>query len=157
MSCYVGQYCKACDMCLHMKAQKWKPFSELHPLPIPEDHWDVVSVDFIIKLPDSHGFDATMVVVDLVSKGSHFIPMHMTVTALGSAWLYLQNVWKHYSLPWSTLSDWGTQFIAKFMHKLYCLLRITILVSTAYHPQSDGQTEHVNQELKQYIWVFMNE
>ena len=84
MSHYVGQYCKACNMCLRMKAQKRKHFGELHPLPIPEDQWDVVSVDFV-KLSDSHGFDATMVVVDSVSKRSHFIPTHMTVTALGSA------------------------------------------------------------------------
>jgi hypothetical protein len=68
MSWYLGQYCKACNMCLHMKAQKQKPFSELHPLLIPEARWDVVSVDFTIELPDSHGFDATMVMVDSVSK-----------------------------------------------------------------------------------------
>jgi hypothetical protein len=65
---YLGQYCKACDMCLCMKAQKREPFSELCPLPIPEVRWDIISVDFIIKLPNSHGFDATMVMVDLVSK-----------------------------------------------------------------------------------------
>jgi hypothetical protein len=68
MSQYIGQYCKTCDLCLRTKAQKPKPFGELHPLPIPEARWDVVSVDFIVKLPDSHGFNATMVVVDLVSK-----------------------------------------------------------------------------------------
>jgi hypothetical protein len=68
MSHYVGQYCKACDMCLHTKAQRCKPFSELHPLPIPEARWDVVSVDFITELPDLHGFDAVMVVVNSVTK-----------------------------------------------------------------------------------------
>jgi hypothetical protein len=85
MSQYISQYCKTCDLCLRTKAQKRKLFSELHPLPIPEARWDVVSVDFIVKLPDSHGFNATMVVVDLVSKRSHFIPTHTTITALGSA------------------------------------------------------------------------
>jgi hypothetical protein len=85
MSCYIGQYCKACDMCLRMKAQKCKPFGELHPLPIPKAQWDVVSVNFITELPDSHGFDAIMVVVDSVSKQRHFIPTHTMVTALGSA------------------------------------------------------------------------
>jgi hypothetical protein len=68
MSRYIGQYCKACDTCLRTKAQKHKPFSELHPLPIPKARWDIVSVDFITKLPDSHGFNTTMVVVDSVSK-----------------------------------------------------------------------------------------
>ena len=157
MSRYIGQYCKACDMCLRTKAQKRKPFGELHPLTVPEERWDVVSVDFIVELPDSHGFDATMVVVDSVSKRSHFIPTHTTVTALGSARLYLQNVWKLHGLPRSTLSDRGSQFVAEFMRKLYRLLGITISASTAYHPQSDGQTERVNQELEQYIRIFVSE
>lgn len=68
MSRYIGQYCRTCNMCLRTKAQKRKPFSELHPLPIPEVRWDIVSIDFIMKLLDSHGFDTTMVVVDSVSK-----------------------------------------------------------------------------------------
>jgi hypothetical protein len=105
MSRYIGQYCKACNLCLRTKAQKRKPFGELHPLPVPEGRWDVVSVDFIVELPNSHGFDATMVVVDSVSKQSHFIPTHTTVMALGSARLYLQNVWKLHGLPRSMLSD----------------------------------------------------
>ena len=68
MSWYIRQYCKACNMCLCTKAQKQKPFGELNPLPIPKAWCDVVSIDFITELPDSHGFNATMVVVDSVSK-----------------------------------------------------------------------------------------
>jgi hypothetical protein len=68
MSKYIGQYCKACNMCLHTKAQQHKPFGELHLLPIPKARWDVVSVDFITELPISHGFNAAMVMVDSVSK-----------------------------------------------------------------------------------------
>jgi transposase InsO family protein len=98
-----------------------------------------------------------MVVVDSVSKRSHFIPTHTMVTALGSARLYLQNVWKLHGLLQSSLSDRGPQFVAEFMRELYRLLGITISASTAYHPQSDRQTECVNQELEQYIRVFVNE
>jgi hypothetical protein len=98
-----------------------------------------------------------MVVVDSVSKRGHFIPTHTTITALGSAQLYLQHVWKLHGLPKSMLSDRGPQFVAEFMRELYRLLGITISSSTAYHPQSDGQTERVNQELEQYIRVFVNE
>jgi transposase InsO family protein len=89
-----------------------------------------------------------MVVVDSVSKHSHFIPTHTMITALGSAQLYLQNVWKLHGLPNSMLSDRRPQFVAEFMRELYHLLGITISLSTAYHPQLDGQTERVNQELK---------
>ena len=78
-------------------------------------------------------------------------------TLLRAAQLYLQHIWKLHELPRSTLSNQTSQFITKFMHKLYRLLGITILSSTAYHPQSDGQTQCVNQELKQYICIFINE
>ena len=78
--------------------------------------------------------------------------------ALGATQLYLQHIWRLHGLPRSTLSDQGSQFITEFMHELYyCLLGIFILSSMAYHPQSDGQTERVNQELKQYICIFVNE
>ena len=77
--------------------------------------------------------------------------------ALGAARLYLQNVWKLHGLLKSMLSDRGPQFVAQFMCELYRLLGITILASTVYHPQSNGQTERVNQELSQYIHIFMNE
>jgi Integrase zinc binding domain/Integrase core domain len=156
MSRYVGQYCKTCDMCLRTKTQKRKPFGELLPLPIHEHPWDMTSVDFIVELPDSHGFDATMVVIDSVTKRSHFIPTHTTVTTLGSARLYLQHVWKLHGLPRSMVSDHGPQFVAEFMRELYRLLGIKVSASTAYRPQSDGQTECVNQELEQYIRVFVN-
>jgi hypothetical protein len=157
MSHYVGQYCKTCDMCLQTKTQKQKPFGELLPLPIPEHTWDTTSVNFIVELPNSHGFDMTMVIVDSVTKRGHFIPTHTTVTTLGSARLYLQHVWKLHGLPRSMVSDRGPQFVAEFMRELYRLLGINVSASTAYHPQSDGQTERVNQELEQYIRVFVNE
>jgi Integrase zinc binding domain len=156
MSHYVRQYCKTCDMCLQTKMQKRKPFGKLLPLLIPKHPWDVTSVDFIIELPDSHGFNATMVIVDSVTKRGHFIPTHMTVTALGSARPYLQHMWKLHGLLQSMVSDRGAQFVAEFMRELYCLLGIKVSASMAYHPQSDGQTERVNQELEQYIRVFIN-
>jgi len=131
--------------------------SKLHPLPIPENRWDIVSVNFISELPKSHGYDAIMVVVDSTGKHGHFIPTHTTATALGSVQLYFQHVWKLHGLPLSVLSNCGPQFMSQFMHELYCLLGIKVAASTAYHPQTDGQTEHVNQELEQYLHVFMNE
>jgi len=85
MSRFIGKYCKACDLCLWTKAQCRKPIGKLHPLPIPENRWDTVSINFISKLPKSHGYDAIMVVVNLTSKHGHFIPTHTMATALGSA------------------------------------------------------------------------
>jgi hypothetical protein len=157
MSCYISQYVKTCDLCLWTKVQQHCLIRELHPLLIPENHWNVISVDFIGELPDSHGHDAIMNVVDSVGKQAHFIPTNTTIIALGAARLFLQNVWKLHGLPHSIMSNHGPQFVVEFTQELYRLLSITLLATTAYHPQTDGQTECVNQELKQYLWVFVNE
>jgi transposase InsO family protein len=98
-----------------------------------------------------------MNVVDSVSKQAHFILTHTTNKAEGAAWLYLQEIWKHHGLPQAVLSDQGSQFIAKFTCELYRLLGIKLVMSTAYHPQTDGQTECVNQELEGYLWIFMSQ
>jgi hypothetical protein len=79
----------------------------------------VISVDFIVELPESHGYDAIMNVVDSVSKRVHCIPTHTTISAEGATLLYYREVWKHHGLPQSVLSDRGSQFIAGFTHELY--------------------------------------
>ena len=151
MSHYIGQYVKTCDPCLWTKIQRHRPTRELHPLPIPESCWDVISVDFIVELPDAHGYDAVMNVVDSVGKRAHFIPTNTTITALGATRLFLHNVWRLHGLPRRIISDRGLQFVVEFTRELHRLLGITLSMTTAYHPQVDGQTEHVNQELEQYL------
>jgi hypothetical protein len=95
-----------------------------------------------------------MNVVDSVTKHTHFILMHTTIMAEGAAWLYLREVWKHHETPRVVLSDRGSQLTARFTHELYKLLGIKLATLTAYHPQTDGQTEHVNQELEGYLRMF---
>jgi len=154
---YVGMYVSHCDLCLHTKIQCCLLTGELQPLLIPEEHWDIISVDFISELPESGGYDSVMVAIDSVGKCSHFVEMVTTVTAAGAANLYLWNVWKLHSLPWKVISNRGPQFVAAFMKELYRLLGIEATTSTAYHPQTDGQTERVNQELEQYLRIFIGE
>ena len=157
MSRFIGSYTSTCDMCLRTKPQRRLPVGELQPLPIPEGRWNVVSVDFITELPESNGHDAIMNVVDSVGKRAHFIASHTTCSALGAANLYRRHVWKLHGLPDAFVSDRGPQFVAEFTRELYRLLGIKLSASTAYHPQSDGQTERVNQELEQFLRVFCNE
>src|ERR1700675_851319 len=157
MSRYIGLYTKTCDLCLRTKVQRHKPFGELHPSATPTNRWDTISVDFIVELPDSHGYDAVMNVVDSLGKRAHFIPTTSDITAEGAATLFLREVWKHHGLPTSVISDRGPQFIAKFTRELYHLLGIKLSTSMAYHPQSDGQTERVNQEMELYLRIFVNE
>ncbi|KAF8627564.1 hypothetical protein AX17_006176 [Amanita inopinata Kibby_2008] len=132
-------------------------YGELHPLPIPSGCWEEILVDFIVELPESMGHDAIMVVVDRLTKRAHFITTNTTITALGTARLFLTEVWRHHSLPHRVVSDQGTQFVVNFTHELWRLLSIEGAHSTVYHPQTDGQTERVNQELEQFLRVFINE
>src|SRR5271168_4920422 len=157
MSRYVGKYVSTCDMCLRTKAPRQPPMGELHPLPVPDRPWDVISVDFILELPEAKGKDCIMVVVDSVTKRSHFIDTVTTISAVGSARLYVKHVWKHHGLPQKVVSDRGPQFVVEFTRELYRLLGIELAATTAYHPQGDGQTERVNQELEQYLRVFINQ
>ena len=136
-------------MCLHTQASQQSPVRELHSLPIHNAPWDTISVDFIVKLPESEGKDAVMVVVDSVTKCSHFVDMVTTLSAAGMARLYVQHIWKHHSLQKKVVSDRGPQFVVEFMKELYWLLGIKLAATTAYHPQGDGQMEGINQELEQ--------
>jgi len=157
ISRYIGQYVSTCDLCLRTKPIRQAPVGKLHPLRIPDSRWDTLSVDFVVELPLSSGHNAVMTVVDSVSKQAHFILIHTTVTAEGAAWLFLHQVWKLHSLPKCIVSDRGPQFVARFTRELYRLLGIKLASSTAWHPQTDRQTERVNQELDQYLWLFVNE
>jgi len=157
MSRYVGQYVRTCDLYLRTKPIRQALVGELHPLQIPGSQWDMLSVDFVVELPLSSRHDTVMTVVDLVSKRAHFIPMHTMVTAEGAAQLFLHQVWKLHGLPKYVVSDRRSQFIARFTRELYCLLGIKLASSTAWHPQTDGQMERVNQELDQYLQLFVNE
>ena len=153
MSRYIGQYVSTCDLCLRTKPWRHSPVGELQPLSVPNARWDTLSVD----LWSNSQSPLNMTVVDAVSKRVHFIPMHMTVTAEGAARLFLHHVWKLHGLPKRVVSDHGPQFVALFTKELYRLLGIRISSSTAWHPQTDGQTERVNQELDQFLCLFVNE
>ena len=146
MSRYVGRYVSTCDMCLRTKSFRCPPTRELHPLPIPSAPWDTISMDFIIELPQSAGHDS-------ITKRAHFISMVTTISAAGAAHLFLNHMWKHHGPPRKR----GPQFVAEFIWELYRLLRIKLAATTAYHPQGDGHTEWVNQELEQYLHLFTNE
>jgi hypothetical protein len=122
---------------------------------IPEGHWKTISIDFIVELLESGGYDAIMVVVDLAGKQSHFIETVTTITAAGAANLYLYNIWKLYGLPQKVISDCSAQFVALFMKELYRLLRIEAVSSTTHHPQTNGQMEWMNQALEQFLQIFI--
>jgi IS30 family transposase len=126
------------------------------PNQVPEKPWAHISADFIVKLPESQGHDSILVVCDRFSKMAHFIHTMEMTTAKGLAKLFRDNVWKLHGLPESIISDQGPQFAAEFMKELNSMLGIQTKLSTAYHPQTDGQTERINQDLEQYLRSFID-
>jgi len=115
-----------------------------------------ISADFITKLPLAQEYDSILVVVDQLTKMVHFIPTTKKTSAEGLARLFGDNVWKLHGLPESIISDRGPQFTAGLMRELNEILGIKSKLSIAFHPQMDGQTERVNQELEQYLRMFID-
>ena len=151
---FVNEYVNTCETCVRNKVPRQAPFGNLQPLPIPVGPWQSVSMDFIVELPPSDGYNAIFVCVDCLTKMAHFIPTNSDVTAEQAAQLYYRHVWKHHGLPVDTVSDRGSQFVSHFTQHLLKRLDIQGNRSTAYHPQLDGQTERVNQTLEQYLRIY---
>ena len=126
------------------------------PNSIPEKLWIHISVDFITKLPLAQGYDSILVVVDRLTKMVHFIPTTEKTSAKGLARLFRDNVWKLHGLPESIILDRGPQFAVGLMRELNRMLGIESKLSMEFHPQIDGQTERINQELEQYLRMFID-
>lgn len=156
LSRYVASYLKGCDRCNRTKTFPAKPSGKLVPTQIPTDVWQIISLDLITGLPQSQGYDAILVIIDRLSKLLHAIPTNDTISAEGVARMFRDHVWRHHGLPEQVISDRGSQFVSGFMKELYNMLGIKMAASTAYHPQTDGQTERANQEIEQYLRLFVN-
>ena len=150
----IEKYVKSCDTCQRMKSSRQKYSGLLHPLPVPSERWESVTLDFITDLPPCEGFDAIMVVVDRYTKMAHFIPCRKDITAVGTAKLYIDRVFWHHGIPETILSDRGTQFNSDFWKSFWRSLEVEPIMSTSYHPETDGQTERTNSTLNQYIRVY---
>jgi len=130
--------------CQQNRTLNKKQVGLLQPLPIPEGPWESVSMDFMVSLPPSKGFDAIMVVVDRFSKMAHFIPTKDEATAQEMGRLFFSHIFKHHGLLKDIVSDRDPKFISKFWWALWKRMGSELKMSTSFHPQTDGQTERVN-------------
>jgi hypothetical protein len=131
----VIQYVGSCDSCQRVKAKRQVPEGTLQSLSVPNRPWSVIGMDFITKLPNSGGFDSIMVVVDLLSKVTHFIPCKESYTAEHLAQLFRSQIFKLHGMPEKIISDRGSTFVSEFWRSLLRSLRINPGFSTAYHPK----------------------
>ena len=150
------RYMEGCNTYQRNKNHTEQLAGKLMPNSIPKKPWVHISADFITKLLLAQGYDSILVVVDQLTKMVYFIPTTEKTSAEGLARLFRDNVWKLHGLPESIILDRGPQFAAGLMRELNQMLGIESKISTAFHPQTDGQTERVNQKLEQYLRMFID-
>ncbi len=156
MSVFVKNYVTGCDTCQRMKNRPQQPYGPLQPNKVPNGPWEIITVDLITQLPESYGHDAICVVDDRLTKRAHFYPITNKFTAKDLARLFYDRIYPLHGLPLQIISDRGTQFAAELFQEWCKLLGIESSLSTAYHPQTDGQTERVNQVLEQYLRCYVD-
>jgi transposase InsO family protein len=161
MAKLVREYCAACGVCQGSRVIREKPQGQLQPLPIPTNPWEQISMDFVTDLPVSISFegveyDSILVIIDRFTKMGHFIPTWKDIITEQLAELFIREVVRLHGVPTNIVTDRGSVFVSEFWSDLLYLLKISRDLSTAHHPQSDGQTERLNSVLEQYLRSFIN-
>ncbi|KAL4583237.1 hypothetical protein LXL04_007805 [Taraxacum kok-saghyz] len=151
MSKTVKQYVRSCDICQRCKASSLVPGGLLQPLEIPKAIWEHLSIDFIVGLPKSKGYDTILVVVDRLSKYSHFILLKHPYSARTIADLFVKEVIRHHGIPKTIVSDRDPLFLSNFWKEIFKSQGTQLHMSSAYHPEFDGQTEVINRCLETYL------
>ena len=153
----VKEYVSSCPSCQINKSRTENAAGLLHPLPHPPRRWQQVSMDLITQLPPTlHHHDAIFVVVDKCSKMIHCIPTTTSVTAPELAQLFFREIVRHHGLPTSIISDRDPRFTSSFWTELWKQFGTRLAMSTAYHPQTDGQTERANRTIEQMLRSYVN-
>ncbi|KAF1325083.1 Pol protein, partial [Globisporangium splendens] len=148
---WVANYVRSCEQCQRVKPAG-KNKAPLHPLPIPQDCWKSVSMDFVFGfLEDKTRNTGVVVFVDRLSKMVHVAPVRKHVTAQETACLFLEHVFRYHGLPESIVSDRDPRFTAAFWRELFRLLGTDLAMSSADHPETDGQTERVNRVVEDIL------
>ena len=154
MTKFIKDYVETCDTCRRGKASHAKPHGPLQPNEIPDGPGQVVTCDFITGLPDVDGHNALQLIVDRHGKIIHLIPCTEEIDAEGAADNFIREWFRLHGLPRKIISDRGPQFSSKLFRAILKGLGIESAMSTAYHPQTDGQSERWNQEIEAYLRMY---
>ena len=147
----VGQYVRSCPVCQLMKSDHRKQAGLLQPIPLPERKWQQITTDLVTDLPESEGMTAIAVFVDRLTKMVHFVPCTKEITVEKYARLFIDHVFKLHGLPEVIISDRDPRFLSKFWDELFTHLGTDLRFSTAFHPQTDGQTEVTNRVMENFL------
>jgi hypothetical protein len=151
-----------CDTCIRNKTSRHAPYGQLKTPDTPTQPWKSIAWDFVVKLPPSKDpitgvvYDSILVIVDRLTKFGYMIPYKESSTAEDLAYIFLRIVASVHGVPTEIISDRDKLFTSKFWQTLTALLGIKRKLSTAFHPQTDGQTERLNQTMEQYLRCYIN-
>ena len=152
----IKEYIERCLKCQVSKSEQVKNPGLLQLLGVPNLKFESISMDFIVGFPKTqNNFDSIMVVVDRLTRIAHFIPTVTTVTAYGVAELFMREIFKRYGIPREIISDKDRKFVSVFWTTLFKLCRTKIKLSSAYHPETDGQTERTNITLEDMLRMYV--
>lgn len=163
MSPEIKDYVRHCGLCQRAKPVRHKPYGEMQALPLPEKPFASISMDFITDLPlsietgQNRARDAILVIVDRHTKVVRYVACNKTVDAPELANLFFKNWIKDHGIPADILSDRGSVFTSHFWSALCFYLKVRRKLSTAFHPQTDGQTERQNQGIEAYLRIYCNQ
>jgi hypothetical protein len=155
MDADVKRFVRNCRSCGRNTVWRDRRKGLLKPLPIPEQKWQEISIDFMVGLPESQGCTNLLVIVDRLGKGIELVPMK-DITSESLAWAMIDRVIGNHGLPRAITSDRGTQIIKGMWNEICKILNIEQRRSTAFHPETDGGTERVNQRVQAYVRHFVD-
>ena len=145
--------CKTCGICATAKDTNSKPAGLLYNLLMPDRPWQSIGMDFMGPILKLNNFDYLLIVIDQLISQAHLVLTTMTVTTRGVIWLILKEVMTLHGIPESIVSDRDTKFTSIFWKELHRLMGSKLLMSTAFHPQTDGATEWANRSIAQILWT----
>ena len=149
-------YVTSCDICRRNKASRHKRYGRLSALETPDGPWTDIAMDFITALPKSKGRTQIWVIVDRFTKMAHFITLPTNTEAALLVEVFLREIWRLHGLPRSIVSDRDTKFTSYHWNEVTKRLGIRLRMSTTFHPQTDGQSERLNQTIEAYLQIFCN-
>jgi hypothetical protein len=147
----VESFCKSCGICQTTKTGTAKPKGLLHSLPIPDAPWQSIAMDFVGPFPECMGYDYLLVVIFRLTSLVHLIPTTTRAKATEIAWLFLKDIVRLHGLPETIVSDRDSKFVSKFWRELHRLMGVKLLMSTAYHPQTDAMGERAIRGVTQVL------
>jgi hypothetical protein len=152
----IAEYLARCQDCQQDKVEHQHPAGLLQPLPLPEWKWETILLDFITGLPKTQKHnDSIMVVIDKLSKSTHFIPLKSTFKAINIAEIFMKEIFRLHGIPKMVISDRDVKFTSAFWKELFARLNTNLNFSTSYHPQTDGNTKRTNQIVEDMLCMYV--